>query len=249
MSEPVFPDLQSIDYTLLNHVIFFVGEITIIVLIGLFCLAVCLAGLAFYSIRKGRLIFPGFIIAGLVFVEGFSKALFSLFGLEDREIMTFFIRIHNTMNRKAFEKIPVSERAVFFPQCLRSSLCPAHLTPEGLECAGCGRCRLHESLQILEGLGYRTFIVPGSSFIKRMVKKYRPKAIIGIGCLSEVKEGLDMSDKIGLIGMGVVNEKEGCVETSVNWDDVFGVALIGIPDDTIPDEIKKSIGHHEIEHF
>ena len=40
--------------------------------------------------------------------------------------------------------------------------------------------------------------LPGSSFIKRMVKKYRPQAIIGVGCLSEVKEGIDMADKLGL---------------------------------------------------
>ena len=51
-----------------------------------------------------------------------------------------------------------------------------------------------------------------------MVKKYHPKAIIGVGCLSEVKEGIDMADKMGLVVMGVVTLKEGCVETLVNWD-------------------------------
>ena len=34
--------------------------------------------------------------------------------------------------------------------------------------------RCGEAMDVLEGLGYRVFIVPGSSFIKRMVKKYRP---------------------------------------------------------------------------
>ena len=66
---------------------------------------------------------------------------------------------------------------------------------------------------LLEQIGYRIFIVPGSSFIKRMVKKYKPKAIMGVGCLAEVKEGIDMADKMGLVVMGVVTLKEGCVET------------------------------------
>ena len=104
---------ETIDYTLLSSVIFIIGEITVIVLIGLFCLALFLVGLTFYSIRKGKVIFPGFLKAGMVLVEGFSKALFSLFGLEDREMMTFFIRVHNTMSRKSFEAIPVGERAIF----------------------------------------------------------------------------------------------------------------------------------------
>ena len=239
----------TIDYTLLASVIFLIGEITVIVLIGLFCLALFLVALTFYSIRKGRLFFPGFLKAGMVLVEGFSKALFSLFGLEDKEMMTFFIRVHNTMSRKSFEVIPVGDRAIFFPQCLRSAKCPANLSPEGLKCINCGQCTVTDAIRMLELLGYRLFIVPGSSFIKRMVKKYHPKAIIGVGCLSEVKEGLDMSDKLGLVALGVVTEREGCVETSVNWEDVFGVALIGIDPALVPDEVKASTWFHTLEHF
>jgi len=240
---------ETIDYTLLSSVIFIIGEITVIILIGLFCLAFFLVALTFYSIRKGKLIFPGFLKAGMVLVEGFSKALFSLFGLEDKEMMTFFIRVHNTMSRKSFEMIPVRDRAIFFPQCLRSAKCPANLTPEGLKCINCGQCTVNDAIRMLELLGYRFFIVPGSSFIKRMVKKYRPRAIIGVGCLSEVKEGLDMSDKLGLVALGVVTEREGCVETSVNWEDVFGVALIGIDPALVPDEVKASPWFHTLEQF
>jgi len=240
---------ETIDYSLLSSVIFIIGEITVIVLIGLFCLAFFLVALTFYSIRKGKLIFPGFLKAGMVLVEGFSKALFSLFGLEDKEMMTFFIRVHNTMSRKSFEMIPVRDRAIFFPQCLRSAKCPANLTPEGLKCTNCGQCTVTDAIRMLELLGYRLFIVPGSSFIKRMVKKYRPRAIIGVGCLSEVKEGLDMSDKLGLVALGVVTEREGCVETSVNWEDVFGVALIGIDPALVPDEVKASPWFHTLEQF
>jgi hypothetical protein len=94
-----------------------------------------------------------------------------------------------------------------------------------------------EARGILEKMGYRIFIVPGSSFIKRMVKKYRPKAIIGVGCLSEVKEGIDMADKMGLLVMGVVTLKEGCVETIVNWPDVYEVAILGVDPALIPDDL------------
>jgi hypothetical protein len=165
------------------------------------------------------------------------KAFFRLFGLEEREMLSFLIKLHNTMNTSDFERIPVSERAVFIPQCLRSSKCPAHLTPEGLKCRNCGQCTVGEARMILEKLGYRIFIVPGSSFIKRMVKKYHPKAIIGVGCLAEVKEGIDMADKIGLVAMGVVTVKEGCVETLVNWTDIYDIAMLGIDPKSIPEDL------------
>jgi uncharacterized protein len=211
--------------------------VTVLLILGAIAVAFVLVVISLYSIRKGRLYFPRVIKAGLVFLEGLMKAMFRLLGIEDREMFAFFIKLHNSMNTAAFERIPVAERAVFMPQCLRSSYCPAHLTPEGLKCCNCGKCSVGEARIMLERLGYRIFIVPGSSFIKRMVKKYRPKAIIGVGCLAEVKEGIDMADKMGLVVMGVVTLKEGCVETIVNWPDVYEVATLGIDPASIPEDL------------
>jgi hypothetical protein len=94
-----------------------------------------------------------------------------------------------------------------------------------------------EARLLLERMGYKVFIVPGSSFIKRMAKKYRPKAIIGVGCLAEVKEGLDMADKMGLVVMGIVTLKEGCVETIANWQEIYEIAVLGIDPASIPEDL------------
>lgn len=219
-----------------NNLMFLIGEVTVLVILGALVTAFILVIISIYSIRKGRLYFPTLIRSGLVFLEGIMKAFFRLLGLEDREMLSFLIKLHNAMNTAAFERIPVSERAIFMPQCLRSSKCPAHLTPEGLKCRSCGQCTIGQVRPVLEKMGYRIFIVPGSSFIKRMVKKYHPQAIIGVGCLSEVKEGIDMADKMGLVVMGVVTLKEGCVETLVNWADIFEVAALGVDPALIPDD-------------
>lgn len=231
------------DLTLGYQIIFIIGEITVLFIAGLLISALALVGLSIYSIRTGRLILPGFLKAGMVLLEGLSKAMFRLFGLEDREVQTFFIQLQNVMNKKAFADIPIESRAIFLPQCLRSSHCPAHLTPEGLKCRSCGSCNIGHIRNLLEQMGYRLFIVPGSSFIKRMVRQYHPQAIIGVGCLSEVKEGLEMADKMGLIAMGVVTLREGCVETILNWDELFEIASLGIDPKRIPDEIRP--GHPE----
>ena len=193
---------MDLDFLTWNNLIYLIGEITIILILGALITAFVLVIISLYSIKKGRLYFPTLIKSGLVFLEGLMKGFFRLFGLEEREMLSFLIKLINSMNTADFERIPVAERAIFMPQCLRSSKCPAHLTPEGLKCRNCGQCNVGEARIMLEKLGYKVFIVPGSSFIKRMVKKYRPKAIIGVGCLSEVKEGIDMADKMGLVVMG-----------------------------------------------
>lgn len=225
---------MDVPVDLINQFVFLVGEITILVLLGSIVFAILVVILILLSIRRGSIIFPTLIKSGMVLTEGLIKAFFRFFGLEDNQVHAFFIQLHNSMNRKAFEAIPVEERAIFLPQCLRSSKCPAHLTPEGLKCKRCGLCMIGSWLPVFEQMGYRVFSVPGSSFIKRMVKKYHPKAIIGVGCLGEVKEGLEMSDKLGLVSMGVVTLKEGCVETLVEWDDVFEIIKLGVDPARIP---------------
>jgi hypothetical protein len=228
---------MELDFLTWNHLMYIIGELTLIIVFGALVISFILVIISLYSIKKKKLYFPQLIKSGLVFLEGMMKAMFRFFGLEDRELYAFLINLFNAMNTAAFSAIPVSERAIFMPQCLRSSRCPAHLTPEGLKCRSCGQCDIGEARILLEKMGYKVFIVPGSSFIKRMVKKYRPKAIIGVGCLAEVKEGIDMADKMGLVVMGIVTLKEGCVETIVNWPDLYEIAVLGIDPASIPDDL------------
>jgi hypothetical protein len=37
--------------------------------------------------------------------------------------------------------------------------------------------------------------------------------------------------------MGVVSTKDGCVETAVDWDEVFEIALLGIDPLSVPEEL------------
>jgi hypothetical protein len=150
-------------------------------------------------------------------------------GLKDQELTIFFIHLHNRMSESDFSKVPMEDRAIFLPHCLRSSKCPAELTSEGLNCKHCGGCDLDRSINELEAMGYKVFIVPGSTFIGRMCKKYLPQAIIGVGCLMEIKEGLEFADKIGLIAMGVVNKTDGCIETLADWPELISVASLRTP--------------------
>jgi hypothetical protein len=222
-----------------NNILMLIGEITILFVFAILVCGIILLILSIYSIRTGDLIFPRFMRAGLIFLEGLMRGLFKFFGIQDQEFLRIMVMLQNSLNRNAFKAVPVNERAIFLPQCLRAKACPAHLHEEGLKCRSCGLCEVGVAKKMFEELGYKFFIVPGSSFIKRMVKRYRPKAIIGIGCLMEVKEGTEMASQINLIPMGIVTSRDGCVETAVNWEEVYEVALLGLDPVAIPEELKQ----------
>jgi hypothetical protein len=214
--------------SLWNDLMILIGEVTVFLIVGMLIGAVLVMVVAGLSIQSGQFYFPRLMKSGIVLLEGVIKGICKFFGFDDTDLIQFSIKLRNMMNTKRFAETPVEKRVIYLPQCLRSAECPAHLTPEGLVCRRCGRCAIGKEIDTYEAMGYRVFIAPGSTLIKRMMKKYRPEAIIGVGCLMEIKEGLELCDRAGVIGMGVVTLKDGCVETILNWDELHEVAAIGL---------------------
>ncbi|MBQ0106941.1 MAG: DUF116 domain-containing protein [Methanocorpusculum sp.] len=216
------------DNPVLNSIVLLLGEIALILLI-LWVIFIIVTGiLILLSIRRKKMYFPRILRPVLSIMQGAVRVICSILGIDAVELMTFMITIDNQMNLHSFEKTPVTNRAVFFPQCLRSAECPAHLTTEGIICRNCGRCRLGEVIPVLEDAGYKVFICPGSTLIKRMVKKYPPKAMIGVGGLTDLKDVLELGRRISMTTIGVVTLKDGCVETDLDYDKLLETASLGL---------------------
>jgi hypothetical protein len=148
----------------------------------------------------------------------------------DQEIVDLMIaKIRNKIYEKQFAKTPFKDRAIFLPQCIRHKDCPAKLSYEGIQCLGCGKCPAAKIKKEAEKLGYQFYIVPGGSFVKRLVKEHKPKAILGVGCHMEIKEGTALTSALGIPAQGVALTKDGCVNTTTNWDEVIRVMRMGAP--------------------
>ena len=173
----------------------------------------------FYKTRK--ILIPTATMMVLSVAEAPMRYLFCLFGLDDRIISNMIIDVRNILYRDQFESVPYEKRAIFAPQCLRNPKCPAPLTSEGIMCINCGRCGLGSLKEEAEQVGSLFFIAPGSSLINRMVKKYGPEAILGIGCHLEVKEGIQLIRKAGLPVQGVKLSIDGCVDTRTDISQIL----------------------------
>ena len=173
-------------------------------------------GILYIFLKTRKIIVPKVSMFILNIAEMPLRYLLILFGRDDEVISNLIIDLRNILFRNQYESIDYPNRAIFIPQCLRHPECPAPLTSEGLKCVSCGRCGLGKVKEMVEGVGSLFFISPGSSLIKRMVKQYSPKAILGVGCHMEVKEGIEMVIKYNLPVQGVKLKTSGCVDTRVD---------------------------------
>lgn len=206
------------------------GGATVILALLLLLSLITLAAIIVLSMKHNKFYFPRFIRAGFRSMGGIMRTSCRSIGIKNYDLMAFFIRLHNSMSVNDFARTEVKDRAIFLPHCLRSSQCPAKLSTEGLSCMHCGRCDLDHTVNELEAMGYKVFIVPGSTFVGRMVKKYLPHAIIGVGCIREVVDGLEFADRLGIIVMGVINRTEGCVETLADLPELLSIAALKAPE-------------------
>lgn len=194
-----------------------------VVFFALFLLIIAVLGflLIVYSFKTERFIFPKFMLFSITLLENLVKALFRLFRMDDSIVDEAGIALKNKISLTKFKYAPVNKRIIFFPQCLRALDCPSKLSSEGMQCTNCGRCEVGRAKKSAEDLGYRVYIVPGSSFIIRLVRKHKPAAVLGIGCMTEVKAGLEMCEKLNLYGVGLTLERAGCVSTVLDWDKFY----------------------------
>lgn len=137
-------------------------------------------------------------------------------GIDEKELMKLYVDVKNKLHKCKFAETEFSSRILLLPQCLRSRECRAELTEFGYECKECKKCGIPEIKKYAEKIGYKVFIIPGGSVINKIIKVFKPKAILGVACLKEAVLGCITCEKAGIPVQGVILLKEGCLETKVD---------------------------------
>ncbi len=144
------------------------------------------------------------------------------FGLSERMVNYTHTEIRNKLNESAFRRVPYSERLLFLPQCLRNAeKCKATMGVLGWQCKKCGSCKIPEIAALAEALGYAgVFIVPGGSMVHKIVKEFKPKAVVGVSCFAEMSMAMDALKDTHVAPQGILLLRDGCRNTDVNVDEV-----------------------------
>lgn len=172
------------------------------------------------------MILPRFVLYVIDSLYFLLKKLVRLVGLSERFVDEIGIEIRNRTYEKAFTKSTVDGRILVFPQCLRSPKCPAPLTQYGIQCKMCGQCVIGNLKKRAEAAGYRVYIVPGGSFVKRIAKKDRPTGALGVACGYELNYSMmELSTLCPVQGVPLL--KDGCYCTRVDEELVLEKILLG----------------------
>ena len=214
---------------MINELINFITSINPVQLIGLLVIltgaaviAGTIAGLLIlkYFTKTQKLFLPKLTFAIITTLEAPIKNLLWMVGVDDHAIDVLVREINNHLLGQAFKKTKYSERILLLPACLRHPKCPAPVGREGIKCLHCGKCQITKIIKEAEALGYKTFILTGGSSVKRIIAKYKPKAIIGVACWPEIRMATAMTLKLGIPTLSVPLTKDGCVNTEVDWNEL-----------------------------
>lgn len=143
-------------------------------------------------------------------------------GLSERLINYTHIEVRNRLAEFAFRRVPYKQRIVFLPQCLRNSAkCKAVMGEYGWACKKCGGCKVPEIEKAAKKLGYaNVFVVPGGSMVHKIIKKHKPKGVIGVSCFPEMSMAIDQLRGSRIAPQGVLLLREGCKDTDVNLEEL-----------------------------
>ncbi|WP_458456258.1 DUF116 domain-containing protein [Methanobrevibacter sp.] len=197
----------------------FLGQLVVFLAILIVILFIVVLILGFLIAKKNEIKFPRFVLFVVDLLYSPFKTIAKALKLDEHLIDNIAIKVRDDINKEKFKEIPADKTLIFLPHCLRHKDCPATLQKEGLNCTECGLCSIGVIKKKAEPLGYKLYIVPGSSFVKKIVMENKFKAVIGVACHEDLNQMMMLLSDF--CPQGVLLEKTGCFETKVNVKKVF----------------------------
>lgn len=209
------------------------GKVMVLLIIFMIISLVLTLILGKILIKKDVLIFPQIITFAIdTFYVPFKKFTSSL-GFGDSLIDHIGVEVRNKLNKKSYDKISPKDKILVLPHCLRNPNCPAKLEESGLKCVCCKNCIIGYIKPRAEKIGFKVFIIPGSSFVKKIAKTTNFKAVLGVACYQDLN--LAMMKLSDFSPQGVVLSRDGCFNTQVDVLSVLeGIGYKGDDLDQIP---------------
>lgn len=196
-----------------------IGQFVVLLIILIIIILIIGLILGIILIRRNKLLFPSLIIFVVNVFYSPLKSLANFLRLDDALVDHIGIEVRNKVNKAKFDEIPPEEKIIVLPHCLRSRECEASLKESGIKCTFCGKCAIGTIKSKAEPMGYKVFIVPGSSFVKKIVQQNRFKSVVGVACHVDLNQTMmALSD---FYPQGVLLSTSGCFETKVDISEVL----------------------------
>ncbi|MDO5849125.1 MAG: DUF116 domain-containing protein [Methanobrevibacter sp.] len=199
----------------------FLGQLVVSLLILIAILIAIVLILGLILLKKNILIFPKTIVFLIDLLYTPIKKVLKIFKKDETIVDTIGIEARNRVNKEKFSEIPAEETLIFLPHCLRHRDCEALLQETGLICTECGKCSIGAIQKKGIELGYKIYIVPGSSFVKKIAKEKKFKSVIGVACKSDLNQIMMLLSDFH--PQGALLKTTGCFETKVDMKSLLKI--------------------------
>lgn len=165
-------------------------------------------------IKKDKLIFPKVLLLTVDLFYGPFKKFSESLGFDEKLVDHIGVEVRNKVNAKKFNTTNDDEKLLILPHCLRSPNCEATLEESGMVCTNCKKCVIGTLKENAESAGYKVFIIPGSTFLKKIIEQNNFKAVLGVACYQDLN--LSMMKLSKFSPQGVPLTRDGCFKTKVD---------------------------------
>jgi len=190
------------------------GQIVFILAIVLLTLLTVTLILGKLLLKEDKLVFPRLLLFTVDMFYGIFKKFSENVGVDAKIVDQIGVEVRNKVNEKVYKKIEPQEKIVVLPHCLRSTDCEAKLESSGLVCKDCNRCVIGVIKTKAEEKGFKVFIIPGSTFLKKILEKNNFKAVLGVACYQDLNLSMMKLSKFSCQGVPLL--KDGCINTKVD---------------------------------
>lgn len=191
------------------------GQLVFLAGVGILVMLASSLFLGRLLLNEDRLIFPRLLLITVDMFYGPFKKFSETLGLNSRIVDQIGVEVRNKINEKRFKSIDPHDKALVLPHCLRNPECEARLERTGLICTGCNRCIIGKIKERAEAIGYTVFVIPGSTFIKKIVEEHRFKAVLGVACYQDLNLAMMKLSKFSPQGVPLL--RDGCFKTKVDF--------------------------------
>ncbi len=145
----------------------------------------------------------------------FALGLGRIFHIDVDRIKNSFISVNNELVRTNPLKLRPEQVLLLAPHCIQENTCPHKVTNDINNCRRCGKCQVSDLLTMRDQYGIRVGVATGGTLARKLVKEYRPKAIVAIACERDLASGIQDCSPIPVLG--VLNDRPfgPCFNTSV----------------------------------
>ncbi|MDK2834843.1 MAG: uncharacterized protein PWP63_1930 [Methanolobus sp.] len=176
--------------------------------------------LGVYSFKKHRILFPNFVLLILYMFYGPAKFICSMFSIKETLVDEILVEVRNAVMLEKFRNTK-GKRVIFLPQCMRHPKCKARCDPIiGYECRMCGLCDIGTICKAAKEHHFEVYVIPGGSFVKKIIKTQQPDSCIGVACYPELSESMQGASPF-MIVQGVSLVRDGCFDTKVDVEEVI----------------------------